>query len=192
MVSRQLSIIFNWNSTNLCKYFPSLWWIWCLGWVEGVVHLLQKDISYLQNSIRQSLLEDFFLFCTVGLYSAVGSPRVTRQGAGARMQMWFRESLVKDWVFRDGVSMRSLRKGFPPGGLHRGVTWPHAGQVLWMTFSVQPRLQCYWTAHLCVRGLLLLLALQSYPKDVNGLSCPNSYENKGALWWDSSSRRAWE
>lgn len=174
MVSRQLSIIFNWNSTNLCKYFPSLWWIWCLGWVEGVVHLLQKDISYLQNSIRQSLLEDFFLFCTVGLYSAIGSAQVTRQGAGARMQMWFRESLVKDWVCRDGVSMRA---GFPPWnihgilenrvfprGLYWGVTWPHAVHMLWMTSSVQPRLEQYWTPHLWVRGLLLLLVLQLYPK----------------------------
>lgn len=33
------------------------------------------------KSIRQSLLEDFFLFCTVGLYSATGSPQVMRQGA---------------------------------------------------------------------------------------------------------------
>lgn len=91
MDSRQLSIIFNWNSTNLCKYFPSPWWIWCLGWAEGVVHLLQKGIPYLQNSISQSLLEDFFLFCTVVLYSAVRSPQVVRQGAGARIQTWFRE-----------------------------------------------------------------------------------------------------
>lgn len=192
MVSRQLSIIFNWNSTNLCKYFPSLWWIWCLGWVEGVVHLLQKDISYLQNSIRQSLLEDFFLFCTAGLYIATGSPQVMRQGAEARMQMWFRESLVKGWVCRDGISMRSFRTGFPPGGLYWGVTRPHAVQVLWMTSSVQPRLEQYWTPHLCVRGLLLLLVLQLYPKNVNGLSWPKSYEIKGALCWDSSSRRVWE
>lgn len=91
MDSRQLSIIFNWNSTNLCKYFPSPWWIWCLGWAEGVVHLLQKGIPYLQNSISQSLLEDFFLFCTVFLYSAVGSPQVMRQGSRARIQTWFGE-----------------------------------------------------------------------------------------------------
>lgn len=47
-----------------------------MGWAEGVVHLLQKGIPYLQNSISQSLLKDFFLSCTTCLYGAGGSPQV--------------------------------------------------------------------------------------------------------------------
>lgn len=47
-----------------------------MGWAEGVVHLLQKGIPYLQNSISQGLLKDFFLSCTMCLYGAGGCPQV--------------------------------------------------------------------------------------------------------------------
>lgn len=142
MDSRQLSIIFNWNSTNLCKYFPSLWWIWCLGWAEGVVHLLQKGIPYLQNSITQSLLEDFFLFCTVLQYSAAGSPQVARWGAGARIQTWFREG---QWRTRF-VGINNL-----------GDPW---GQGFLLEVCIQESLglmqcmYCEWPAALCVQPRL--------------------------------------
>lgn len=47
---------------------------------------MQKGIPYLQNSISQSLLEDFFLFCTMFLYSAVGSPRISSKVRGVRFR----------------------------------------------------------------------------------------------------------
>lgn len=104
---------------------------------------------------------------------------------------------VKDWVCRDRVSGGSLRPGFPPRGLYPEVTWLHVVHVhAWpLVLSVQHRLEEYSTPCLCVRSLLILLvpaALQLYQRNVSGIFCPMSCENKDALQWNSYSRRAWE